>query len=178
LVIKFVSSPEQSESGLNYYTKENEFLGTTSTNEKMLDKIEAELFPLLIWMKNLRSLAILNRYHPHNRPIIMGFPIITRLLALLLPEHKSLERLWVTESVDYLHYLTRNIDDGGPCRLHPLKSLSFSKMFLFQYELDLTGERFAHLEHVGEVPFHHFHHLHNLKHVQGFFGKYDDEVFF
>ena len=162
LVVKF-APPERSESGYLHFKP-------TIEEGKLLDEMVAELFPHLIWMKNLRSLAILNSILSRDRSIIMRFPIITWLLALLLPGHNSLERLWVTESVDYLHYLTRNIDDGGPCRLHPLKFLSFCKMFLYQYELDLTGERFSNLEHVGEVPFHHFHHLHSLKHVQGFFS--------
>lgn len=124
-----------------------------------------ELFPFLLWMKNLKSLAILNSKHFHHHyhdywgSITMGFPIMTRLLGLLLPQHKCLERLWIDDKFEHDGTLT----GGTP----------FLKSWHIVNVMDTWGGfedgRFAQMEHVANVPFQNYDHFPHLKLVQGSF---------
>jgi len=59
----------------------------------MLDSIELEFFPLLTWMKNLKSLAILRRDNRVDQDLF-----ISRLIEWLLSKSPdSLKCLWLTE---------------------------------------------------------------------------------
>ncbi len=121
--------------------------------------MEAELFPHLIWMKNLKSLAILINYR-----IFMGWSILTRLLGLLLPHHKYLERLWIPDGFDY--------EQLTPSQPSP-KSLKCDNSYFDAIIAcrDFEGERFSQLEHVADIPFQDCSHIPNLKHVLGYFER-------
>lgn len=132
----------------------------------MLDKIEAEIFTLLGWMKNLKSLVILRRcgYNFVNK----GIHFFKRLLDWLLPQLLSLERLWVNETYN-------DFSSSPPF----LKSL-ISAYSPYANLIGLKDKRFASLEHVAEVLFSSLGLHPNLKYVQGYCGMEDepDEVFY
>ena len=106
-------------------------------NQQMLESIHAELFPLLGWMKNLQSLAILrNGDTPSpNKGIIF----VKRLLGWLLPQLQSLTRLWVTEDYDNISNIT-----NSPF-VKSIKKLNSPNLA----DDVLKGDQFANLEHFG-----------------------------
>lgn len=131
-------------------------------DEEMLDKIEAEMFPLLGWMKNLKSLTVLRNGKSY---LYKGICFVMRLLDWLSPQLKSLERLHVPKEYDYV-----------------VGSSPFLKSITATHSTNVwRDERMANnLEHIGDICFHDFihsyHFLHpHLKYVRGFCDS-DDEV--
>ncbi len=128
----------------------------------------ANLLPRLGWMKNLKTLAILRK---GNHPIIKGRIFVKRLLLWLLPEHKSLERLWFP--VDYQGDILIS-----SCSLF-LKSLvtwpGATDEDLDEYLMN-KDKRFDQLEHVSYIDFDGFGLHPHLKYVHGHSDFMDDKV--
>ncbi len=129
----------------------------------MFDEIEAELLPLLGWMKNLKSLVILrNGFKTYSSPT-RGIVFVRRLLDWLLPQLQYLERLWVTE--DYEDY-----DLSSPF----LKSIFYEQYVFYLPNMAddvLKGERYVNLEHIGggNINLNHLVGLYpDLKYVAGY----------
>lgn len=79
------------------YPEKDAYSGEPLNDEDMLDSIEAELFPLLEWMKNLKSLAILRN---GSNYVLKGARFFFRLFDWLSPLFNKSgtypEHLWST----------------------------------------------------------------------------------
>ena len=143
-----------------------------STDEEEVDDevIKGEMLPYLTWMQRLKSLVIL--LGSHSQSYVMDDS--TREFTFnWLPDLQadSLERLWVTTSMDYDW-----LDDYGlECVIggSTVKSIvtQFSDVDLSADSCVLYDDRFRHLEHLADIPFDYLEdgleQLTELKYVRG-----------
>ena len=115
-----------------------------------------EFFPLLTWMTNLKSLAILRS----DNPLMHQDLFVSRLIEWLVNNSPdSLECLWLTEG--YLNEQFREDDLWGQF----VKSVVLSQDSRKNYKLN--DERYRHLEHLAGVVFRELDHLPQLKYIRG-----------
>lgn len=128
--------------------------------------IEADLLPHLLWMTNLKSLAI---FHSDRNLLrtTLEYPVIMRLFGLLLPEHKCLERLWVPSALEEDEEWC-GVTKGPPF----LKSLAYP--YFNSIRDGLEGERFAQMEHVADAPIRRYDHLPHLKFFRSGYFRLDN----
>ncbi len=135
------------------YPVRGDYFQDSKEDQETLDRIQVELFPLLGWMKYLKSLVILRNA---DSLVNKEFIFMEKLIGLLLPQLQSLERLWVPE--DYALHDSMNL---------LLKSINVHDVPNLDGNL-LKGEQFANLEHIsGDLNFNQFGLHPDLKYAVG-----------
>ena len=143
-----------------------------STDEEEVDGevIKRELLPHLTWMQRLKSLVILLGSHSQSG---VWDDSTREFIFNWLPDLQadSLERLWVTTSMDYDwldDYGLEGVIGGSTVKSIVMQ---FSDVNLSADSCVLYDDRFRHLEHLADTPFDYLEdgleQLTELKYVRG-----------